>query len=384
MEKSAALQTQKPQRILAYDALRILAMLAVIGIHAGMTSRGLGADRSQLIISIENVIRFAVPLLVFISGALVWGRPFKSGKGKYLTFMKRRLSRIGLPYVAWFVVYALIAWALPGQSFGWLTGVRAAPEGVADFFLRLLSGHIWYHLYFIPMILSFAALTPLVSRIIHFRPSWSAPAFFLATLVFKALVYPAISSGLQTILAWDVWICLTHIVQHLPHMAMGAWFALCLAAWQQSRGKAVVGGRAGAVDSVAAGTTKSVPAGFMTVVSRRAGTMSVWLNVLKWPLYVLVLAVSAVALEPLWQKIKKPLIKISGLTFGAYFTHPILLAIIQAAIPDLGPRVIAGQTTYLFNELWFVVLLFVVLTVVSFAAAYLLSRFRITVWLIGE
>lgn len=98
--------SSRPPRVLVWDALRVVGMLAVIGIHALMTSRGIGA--SPQMAALDRTLHFAVPLLVFISGALVWGRRAGAKPPSATTFFKKRAQRVGLPYLAWFSLYAAL------------------------------------------------------------------------------------------------------------------------------------------------------------------------------------------------------------------------------------------------------------------------------------
>jgi surface polysaccharide O-acyltransferase-like enzyme len=350
------------QRISAYDALRILAMLAVIGIHALMTSRGF--ERSAGIAHFDDAIHFAVPLLVFLSGVLVWGREWKAEPGRYQTFMKRRLTRIGLPYLAWFAFYAVLSYTLPARYPGFLQGVAAAPASVGAFITSLISGNIWYHLYFIPMILTFAALTPLASKALR-AFSWAPELVFCVALAFKVFLWPLFGPPLQAILGTDLWSYLVHIVVHLPHMILGGWFAIRFGDLVQTRASA----------SAKMSAVKPAAAGFALRLRLKS-----LLGACKYPVIILALTGLAVWLEPLWQRISKPLAKIAGLSFGAYFVHPAFLILMQRSVGPIDPS--NSYTPWI--DPASIVNIFITLVLTSFATAALLDRFRPTRWLIGE
>ena len=199
-------------RIVAYDALRVLAILTVVAIHTLMPYRSVLPDTAPIRV-LDDVLHYAVPLFVFISGALVWARPWRGGKGAYREFVAKRLGVIGLPYLAWAALYAVLY-------------VERSADGAAAL-LRVpglvASGHIWYHLYFIPMLLTFYLLTPVASR----AARWSPETLLAAAYVLRIVAGPVLTdaaSGLHPLFGQYA----THVLSHLPHMALGAWFALRL------------------------------------------------------------------------------------------------------------------------------------------------------------
>ncbi len=91
------------------DAARVWSMLAVIAIH--VTAPYIGADSDFLLggmnlaYIINQAARFAVPLFVLLSGAsLGLGKAQPAGQ-----FYRRRVVKLGIPYVCWTMVYTL--WA---------------------------------------------------------------------------------------------------------------------------------------------------------------------------------------------------------------------------------------------------------------------------------
>lgn len=336
-------------------------MLAVIGIHACMTARGFTAPRAVSVL--DDKLHFAVPLLVFLSGVLIWGRPPDLRPHAYRRFMSRRLARVGLPYLAWFAFYAALSWLMPPAAPGLGQGVAPGAGTAFQLFLRLFSGSVWYHLYFIPMILSFAALTPVAVRAL--RSHRFAPEMLLAlTLVVKALLFPLLSAGIRAAFGQDIWAYLTHIFVHLPHMTLGAWFAIRLSPLLSSEHDTVQGAAIG------------------TNLHLRATRLSTWLSVLRYPVLIVALAVLARRLEPLWQCIQKPLTKLAALSFGAYFLHPFFLLCLQLLLLPVSTAGPPASTPWI--KLPFILGVWLLLTVVSFAAAAVLARFRPTRWLIGE
>ena len=125
-------------RIAYLDLLRVLATLAVIYIH--VNADGLLVMDSQYDWYVAMVggslVRWAVPVFVMISGAL-YLNPQKSITTE--TVLKRKIPRLLLAYVAWWVIYAtaiVLVWVVikkePLQT-DWLRITRrtdAAPRAL--------------------------------------------------------------------------------------------------------------------------------------------------------------------------------------------------------------------------------------------------------------
>jgi peptidoglycan/LPS O-acetylase OafA/YrhL len=84
-------------RDLSFDSFRGLAIIAVVAIHA--TYLG-GSPYSLGFLPYRQLLNAAVPALFFMSGYWSSKKPIKS-LADYKTFLKRRLSRIFVPYLFW-------------------------------------------------------------------------------------------------------------------------------------------------------------------------------------------------------------------------------------------------------------------------------------------
>lgn len=138
---------------LAIDGMRIVAILAVVCIHS--TSRiletsSLNIQDSIFAFFLNQISRFAVPLFFMISGfVLEVNYPFHQSYTKYL---KKRLSRILLPYLFWSIIYYFFVYK----------------EHTISLFQALLNGSASYQLYFIPTLLIFYILFPFVHKLYRF------------------------------------------------------------------------------------------------------------------------------------------------------------------------------------------------------------------------
>jgi surface polysaccharide O-acyltransferase-like enzyme len=136
------------ERIKSIDSLRGLAILAVILIHT--TTRTLEASHFNLVgfswtLFLNQVVRFAVPLFIIISGFVL---ETSAREENYWSFIKRRFSKIFIPYIFWSLFYYLAVYNNNNDSL-----VKV-----------FLTGNASYQLYFIPALLVFYLLFPLVHK----------------------------------------------------------------------------------------------------------------------------------------------------------------------------------------------------------------------------
>lgn len=394
MENVGHTQQPKKTRIFAYDALRVFAILTVLLIHALMTSRGIG--QTSTMAAFDRWIHYAVPLFVFVSGALIWSRPWENGS--YATFVKRRVLRVGPSYLFWSVIFIALLYAgfsgsgaLYGNEYNW-NGLPTAGVDFLTYVSRipgyLFSGHSWYHLYFIPMILTFYLLTPLFARALRAFKG-SAELTVVAALCFKGLLGPVIFAGLTQLGNPFINSYCTHLVQHLPAMALGGWFGVRMGKalsmwsvrWATSTSASIL-----QLTSPKSGAEKSYPAALREKIPHAApalfaGTAPMKISSLLWPFaQVALFVIPACLLEPLWQALKKPLKAASELSFGVYYIHALYLLIAQKlSLAFLDPD--------LWNGFWTswsgVLLVWAFLIIASYATSWLLSKSPRLRWIIG-
>jgi surface polysaccharide O-acyltransferase-like enzyme len=337
--------------VLAWDALRVFAILSVVGIHAFMTLRGTIAPHDPRAV-IDDMLHYAVPVFVFISGALVWGRPFPSEPGAYKRFVASRARTIALPYVAWFAIYLALA-ALTAEQPGRI--LAHAP-------VLLVTGNVWYHLYFIPMLLGFYLLTPWASRATRRQPE----LLVLAAYVIRLALWPQVDDAVRGV-SWQAWSYLTHIATHLPHMALGAWFAVRAIAEKPAARRVwpllLITGQ-GVLLAATLGVLPRIPV-IGSVVTPAAMALS-----------VLGFALAAFALEPAYHRYAAPLTRVAALSFGIYFVHPAWLLALNRVLEATGTRGV-------WSAWWMPVAVWALLSAASYAVAWALSRSSATSWLVG-
>ncbi|PMH45442.1 hypothetical protein BCU68_10125 [Vibrio sp. 10N.286.49.B3] len=139
------------QRVLFFDLLRCVAAIAVIIIHV------LAPYRHELgtipfgewltAISFNGVSRWAVPVFILISGALMLSdtRPFDA---KY--YLQRRLGKVLVPFIIWSLFYAYLSgWSVSDGRV--LFDSLQAWSVLAESYHHSTYYHLGFFYYFIPL-----------------------------------------------------------------------------------------------------------------------------------------------------------------------------------------------------------------------------------------
>jgi surface polysaccharide O-acyltransferase-like enzyme len=125
-----------------------------------------------------------VPLFVMLSGALLL-QPTKLDE-PIRVFLKKRLSRIGLAFVFWSMVY--LAWGF------YVYKVPVTLDNVAQGIVKDLFTGSWYHFWFIYLIIGLYLVTPLL-RIIIAYGSPQMTRYLIALWFAGVAVLPVIQLG---------------------------------------------------------------------------------------------------------------------------------------------------------------------------------------------
>jgi surface polysaccharide O-acyltransferase-like enzyme len=146
--------SKKSTYLFSIDALRVIAILAVVLIH--VTTKTLATLHLDITLApfslfLNQAARFAVPLFFLISG-FVLELNYKE-RLPYGTFFKKRASRIILPFIFWSIIYGLY---LSGFNFPKLLTIH--------FLILLVQGLAAYHLYFIPTLILFYLIFPVLHK----------------------------------------------------------------------------------------------------------------------------------------------------------------------------------------------------------------------------
>ncbi|OCX54072.1 hypothetical protein BEL04_07310 [Mucilaginibacter sp. PPCGB 2223] len=150
----------KTQQFDWINNLRVIALFAVIVLHTTspvLETYNKGPVNVWLIGDFYNsLVRFAVPVFVMITGALMLHREYELGD-----FLKRRLSRVVTPFLFWSLVY--IAYMYYNEDIDmpetwWLTFKQA---------MHFLRDGASYHLWYVYMLIGLYLIMPVISRFVR-------------------------------------------------------------------------------------------------------------------------------------------------------------------------------------------------------------------------
>jgi len=305
-----------------YDLLRVAAAVAVVGIHAlaaFATAERASGDPSGLLFWLDQVLFVAVPLFLFISGALTWGKREPMGDAAYRRFMGRRLRFVGIPYLAWTVIYFALLPLLGEPAPG------SAAIAVERFTHMLVNGTAFYHLYFVPLLLVLYSLTP-IARALMVR---SPELFVLAVIAVRVWLAPEIVLVIRGGTLEIAEPLITNVLVYAPYMATGAWFALrrprvepvLVRAWPLPL---LVG-----IALLAVQAPRLAGPAWGAEALRAAEYGAITLAILGLTGLAAVLAARYEALRPVGRRL-------AVLTYGVYLLHPLILRLAQQAVggPD--------------------------------------------------
>ena len=158
----------KRDRIVYYDILRIISIIAVIMIHSiGQNWYYLDVHSSEwhILSFLDSIFRWAVPCLDMLSGALALNHETTID---LIKLYKKKIFKIIYVFAFWSIVYALYEKAVN------------ADMGLAVFCSHIVAGH--YHMWFLFMVVG---LYYIVSLIICFCSNMKLVRYFLVlSLVF--------------------------------------------------------------------------------------------------------------------------------------------------------------------------------------------------------
>lgn len=184
----------------ALDVMRSAAIIGVLVIHVTATALPDAAERTWtegIILLFNQAFRFAVPAFLFLSGlGLSLSDNAKLG---YFAFLKKRLSKILFLYVLWSIMYHAVSY----QSFVPLAFIK-----------ELITGGAYYHLYYMPLIILFYLLYPVLYRIGSTMPG-----------LLGALVISAASQLVATYAGLSFFGNLLNPLNWLVYFVLGIWFA---------------------------------------------------------------------------------------------------------------------------------------------------------------
>lgn len=144
------------QRIVSLDIYKALAAVMVIIIHVTASpivtlTKGAAVD---VLIVINRFANPSVPMFVFASGLSLF-YIYGDRRIVFLKFIKKRLPKILIPYLAWCAIY---------YAYYVYKGIYAF--SAQTFALNVLSGRLMYHLYFVVIIIQFYLMFGIINYVV--------------------------------------------------------------------------------------------------------------------------------------------------------------------------------------------------------------------------
>jgi peptidoglycan/LPS O-acetylase OafA/YrhL len=187
------------------DAMRPVKQAAVISTHALLFFAP--AVTSTAVIGLIMLTRFSRDAFLFVSACMLT-YSYRDSQGIDLGhYSKRRFLSVGVPYLAWTVIYFFYTSMVNVHGFPYYSFHAAAifsASGLHTFWDYLTSGY--YHLYYLIVIMEFYVLFPLLMRFVRRFQNWHVTILIIAVvwqIAFGVLVSPhfpgfAISQYVQT------------------------------------------------------------------------------------------------------------------------------------------------------------------------------------------
>ncbi len=163
------------------DAMRPVKQAAVISTHTLLFFAPLAASLS--VTGLIMLTRFSRDAFLFVSACMLTYSYRELVKFKVVQYFRRRFVAVGVPYLAWTVIYYFYTSANPLSKAPYYTfhGSGVFTTAGLHYFLHLLfTGY--YHLYYLIVIMEFYVLFPLLLVLIRRLDRWHAHIAIFAFL----------------------------------------------------------------------------------------------------------------------------------------------------------------------------------------------------------
>ena len=174
--------TQKSNRIISYDILRIIATLSIVMIHTAASfvlSSPVGSFEFTVSNFIDSLARVGVPIFAMISGALMLN---ENKKTSITDMLSHALKIFGL-LLFWSLFYAVYYYiAIPI--------ITSKPINIAAAFKAVIDGH--YHFWFLYMLIGLYIVTPIL-RLFVKKENKKYISYMLAIMVAVNFVAPFVN-----------------------------------------------------------------------------------------------------------------------------------------------------------------------------------------------
>lgn len=295
------------------DVLRGMAIIGVILIH--ITSELIDAQ-DNLGLFINQAARFAVPVFLILSGlGLTLSNKINQG---YFNFLWKQLSKIILLYFIWSVIY----YTATSESYS-----------ILGFIKGFILGANYYHLYYVPIIIFLYFIYPLLLKL-------AKNIYGLATV----LLVTVLSQLADILTGIEIFNNPLNVFNWVFYFALGIWLAHNFETkFKEIKRRKVL---------IAALFTTML---FLLLVEsyflKEITSMRPSVILYSVLFVLLVLSVN-------WKNnvFKNLILKLSGLSYGIYLSHAIVLTIYEKVYKELG---------FSWNSMLYIIITFIVVALLS-------------------
>lgn len=323
--------TDKVEHLLWPDFVRAAGIFAMIVLHVAAVPvthfNSLARSHWWWANGFDSLVRPCIPIFVMLSGAFLLTRP--NWTAAY--FIRRRVVRVLVPFVAWSAIYACWKYFLHNQS--------TTPGAFLYHLASGMSDPVYPHLWFVPLILSLYLLVPIFRPYVQYATSLRSTVYFSALWIIATIVIPVAASQFD----FQIGYSLTPLFGYVGYFVMGGMLYAMVARrfaqiWTPALLSVSVLGFAGTMWGTYAA---SVQAGrldefFYSYLSPTVIPMSVATYIV---LSRMGMRLQSCVAET--SSVKKSIAAIGGASFGMYLIHMIVLESLTYGILGfvLGPLV---------------------------------------------
>lgn len=353
----------KPVRIIYFDYLRIIAMIAVMILH--IAAQNISAvDVHSFDWTVFNIVdgsvRWGVPVFIMISGAL-----FIPKKVTVKQIYTKYILRLFIAYCFWTLVYALVLPVLNTLIKSGVIGLDYNQK--SDLINAVINGK--YHMWFLPMIAGLYMCIPIYQKIVESKKLTSY--FLIVAFILQFIVKTGLS--LCTNLANGlIWLIAGYVQKAFSNMAVGMflgygfYFVLgyvlsTVEISKKWRRIIYAAGAAGWLITI-------LPNQVLSLYKNRSITDfygNLTINTLCVAVAIFVWARYHISSNP--KKSESFVLLLSKCSFGAYLIHALIIDLLR----DF------GLTTLSFNPLLSIPLISVIVVTVSMICSFILNRIPI-------
>ena len=353
-------------RLLWPDLVRAVAICGVIVVHvAGVPASQFGTIARSWwwwAHGYDSLVRPCIPLFVMLSGALLLTR----AEWNVGYFVRRRIGRVVVPFIAWSLLYA--AWNLA------FAGEVTTPETLLRRFSSGMADPPYAHLWYLPLIIGLYVLAPIL-RVYVLNASLSNQMYFAGLWILVTGILPELEAWLGAPIAFP----LTLVYGWVGYFVLGATLFIHLPlrlrpAWIAASSVAVAVGFAGTLW----GTYILTDRGTGQLSEHFYSQLSITVIVMSIGTFIL-LRDCGIRLDQAAAKgsvVRRTIASVGAASFGIYLVHRVFLELLpsDALGFSLGPLS--------FHPALAIPASSIVIFLASFAVVWTARRSRLLRWLV--